>query len=508
MPSVINAVINHNLPLLNAQGYRMIYFEREEQLITEKKQPNGLKAVFTSPDRKRCSVISFFDWEGQVLSFAEACIEKMAKQMEDLRQSKGYSQISCTIAFAVEDNVLKKETLDLYQNGGRRYGRVKLGVMIIHLPRKEMWGPRLSHELHTPELLFPDNLKSVAIDPTLGMTVKPVTRIYTQKPWLVYGLVLLNIILFALTFSPDPSHVVRLGALDAYRVWDGNYWVLLSAMGLHAGITHLIGNSIGLFLFGIKVEEFLGSARLFLIYLVAGLWGSFFCLLFHPLVPGLGASGAVFGLSGALLAVVFRNRQLWKMYLLVFIVNAVVSLILGALTPGVSTAAHMGGFIGGSLAVWAFGVLGDVLSHKRAMLILGLVTLTGVVFTIAVKPPLTGVKNICWQAYTAAKQKQFELSERLYKQAGNESFGKLKMIIDYKQGLIHADWGDYCVELESPMEAIEHYNKAIVLCGGEDARVVRGLMKAYEQIGDVNQAVRWKLRLREVEYQEFTESLL
>jgi membrane associated rhomboid family serine protease len=134
-------------------------------------------------------------------------------------------------------------------------------------------------------------------------------------------------------------------------VAEGEWWRLITATFLHYGLLHLALNMLVLWFIGPALEEYLGRARYLLLYVVAGLAGSAGALLLDPNTLAVGASGAIWGLMGA--AVVLELRRIY-----VFGGQAlglvVLNLALTFLIPGVSIGGHVGGGIGGAVAILAF----------------------------------------------------------------------------------------------------------------------------------------------------------
>lgn len=97
------------------------------------------------------------------------------------------------------------------------------------------------------------------------------------------------------------------GALQHLRVWDGEYWRIFTPMFLHIGLLHFLFNTYALLILGRVVEGLLGSRCFGLLYLSAGICGSIGSLLFTKGICA-GASGAIFGLLGALLAIEYMMR--------------------------------------------------------------------------------------------------------------------------------------------------------------------------------------------------------
>ncbi|HEY7224918.1 MAG TPA: rhomboid family intramembrane serine protease [Micromonosporaceae bacterium] len=125
----------------------------------------------------------------------------------------------------------------------------------------------------------------------------------------------------------------------------GEYYRLFTSMFLHYGLLHLALNMWALWVLGRELEARLGPARFLSLYLVAGLGGSVACYIFTPAVQAAGASGALYGLFGALF-VVFRKLNLSTSSIITVLV---INLVFSITVPGISIAAHIGGLIVGTL---------------------------------------------------------------------------------------------------------------------------------------------------------------
>ncbi|XP_078428535.1 RHOMBOID-like protein 2 [Wolffia australiana] len=150
--------------------------------------------------------------------------------------------------------------------------------------------------------------------------------------------------------GPSSSTLLRMGALDVKRLIGGRqWWRLVSCIWLHAGIFHILANMLGLLFIGIRLEQEFGFIRIGLIYLLSGLGGSLLSALFIQSSISVGASGALFGLLGAMLSELITN---WTIYankfaaLLTLVLIITINLGVGIL-PHVDNFAHIGGFLSG-----------------------------------------------------------------------------------------------------------------------------------------------------------------
>ena len=182
-----------------------------------------------------------------------------------------------------------------------------------------------------------------------------------RTPYITWLLLSANIFVYLLTELLGGSTVVevlvRLGAMEAQLIASGEYWRLFTAMFLHSGLIHLGSNVIGLLIFGHQMERLFGYARFLAIYLLAGLAGSVASYAFNisgaPYSIAVGASGAVFGILGALVAFFMSNRNLLgetgRNTLIALLILAAVNLAIGFAVPGIDNFAHIGGLVGGFL---------------------------------------------------------------------------------------------------------------------------------------------------------------
>ncbi|MDX6378535.1 MAG: hypothetical protein QOE98_2838, partial [Gaiellaceae bacterium] len=129
-------------------------------------------------------------------------------------------------------------------------------------------------------------------------------------------------------------------ALAGPPVADGDWWRMITSMFLHGSIIHLGFNMYALWLFGPAIERRFGAARFLALYFTAGLWGSAGALILSPNGYTVGASGAIFGLMGAFVAIakVQGARDLGGVGAMIAI-----NLVFTFAIPGISIGGHLGG---------------------------------------------------------------------------------------------------------------------------------------------------------------------
>jgi membrane associated rhomboid family serine protease len=182
--------------------------------------------------------------------------------------------------------------------------------------------------------------------------------------------------------EPSTQALCRLGALNSAAIAEsGQWWRLLSVMVLHGGIIHWAFNSWALWVFGPTLEHLLGRVRFVALYVGAGFVGAAASFAFSHTQLGVGASGAIFGLLGALVAYFFRRRQAGgavplQNLLLVLLLN----LFIASQNRTIDNLAHIGGFLAG---LGAMGMMESVPMRNRGLQWAALVLpfLAGVVLT-------------------------------------------------------------------------------------------------------------------------------
>lgn len=180
---------------------------------------------------------------------------------------------------------------------------------------------------------------------------------------LTYLLILLNVIPYVFSallsqslIDMDMKALVDMGALyGPYVVGEGEWWRLFTAMFLHGGMTHLLMNMFSLYIVGRGAEIYFDRNAYLSIYLFSGLIGGLVSLFMHPESVGVGASGAIFGVFGALAGFFLAHREKIatdsKAFMKDFTIIIGINLVIGFSIPSVDVSAHLGGlavgFVGG-----------------------------------------------------------------------------------------------------------------------------------------------------------------
>lgn len=213
----------------------------------------------------------------------------------------------------------------------------------------------------TKDPLIPRWLKQLASGHPVSLE-KESQGVNSFQPFITYTLIGLNLIYFLIMVfaglhlfpspvdaSIDQRVLITFGAKVNTLIQDGEVWRLFTSTFIHIGIIHLIFNLYALWALGPLTEEGLGHRKFLVIYILSGLGGSIASFLFSPALSA-GASGAIFGLLGALLYYSYKRPALWKSGLgMNLVIVILVNFGFGLVQPGIDNFAHLGGFITGAI---------------------------------------------------------------------------------------------------------------------------------------------------------------
>ena len=197
---------------------------------------------------------------------------------------------------------------------------------------------------------------------------KKVEKVFKPKfPTVTYAIIAINIIVYIIPLLYGQSEaMVAQFCVHGPSIRYGHYYRLFTGMFLHGSIFHLIFNSYALYVIGSQIESFLGKFKFLIIYLTGGLMGSLFSIIFNGNAASIGASGAIFGLMGALVYFGYHYRVYLGNVIKSQIIPLIVfNLVLGFVMPGVDNSAHIGGLIGGTLATISLGIKDKSTNFER-----------------------------------------------------------------------------------------------------------------------------------------------
>jgi rhomboid protease GluP len=295
------------------------------------------------------------------------------------------------------------------------------------------------------------------------------------QPRVTYIILAINVLVFlAMTAaggSTNSAVLIRFGAKANVLIAQGQIWRLLTSIFLHVGPMHLFFNSYALFVFGVEVERVYGSARFLIIYLLAGLYGSLVSFAIGPPLSA-GASGAIFGLLGVMVAYLRRHRETFgewgRQRLMSLLGVAGFNLVLGFTVPGIDNLAHLGGLVSGAALGWLLAPEYQLKIDERGLPYVAdrtslrsrwwMVTLAVLVLIAGTSLAITAHQGSV-SSLIMRGQRAFEDGDV----AGAESFFRQAVTREPDSALAHFYLGVAFSEQEEMSEAIEAYQNAVRL---------------------------------------------
>ena len=322
------------------------------------------------------------------------------------------------------------------------------------------------------------------------------------KPFLTYFFIAVNTVLFLLMTikggSTNTAVLIDFGAKEPFLIASGEYWRLITPVFLHIGFTHFALNNLALFFLGRLSEKIYGSVRFFIIYMMAGIIGNISSFIFVTDKIGAGASGAIFGLFGALLyfGLVYPDlffRTMGKDVITIIAIN----LIFGFMVPIVDNSAHIGGLVSGFLAASLVRMPKQTVSKRGLQLIavFSLIIAIAVTFWGVGYREIKGSPEIFFKGIDALERGQIDqaylIFDHLVKAYPNNPLHHYNYgVIHLKKGQLDEAETDFENALSINMNFPEaHYNLAYIYIVQEDLdKAVFHLEQALEYAPDYQQA--------------------
>lgn len=217
-------------------------------------------------------------------------------------------------------------------------------------------------------------------------------QLKAKNTYLTYGLLAANVLMYLIIKFISSRNGVSYGSLLGpfgakinSLILEGQYWRFFTPMFLHADEVHLIVNCYSLYVLGTQVEKLYGHARFAAIYLVSGIMGCIASFAFS-INQSVGASGAIFGLLGAMLFFAVKRPSLLKSrFGANLITMLVINLTYGFMNSQIDNHAHLGGLIGGFLTTAAVYRSGeetskDKLIRPAALIVAAAVAIGGLLY--------------------------------------------------------------------------------------------------------------------------------
>lgn len=199
------------------------------------------------------------------------------------------------------------------------------------------------------------------IESIVKMDTSPRERISKYK--VTYILIALNILIYLISvikskslFEVDIYTLVDMGAKVNILINNGEIWRFITAAFLHGGLVHIVFNMMALNVIGSQVEQIYGWKKYLVIYFSAALGGSLVSYIFSPESISVGASGAVFGLLGAMLVFGVKKKSIIGKSFMINIIQVIAfNIIIGLSVSNIDNFGHFGGLIlGGATALILF----------------------------------------------------------------------------------------------------------------------------------------------------------
>lgn len=183
-------------------------------------------------------------------------------------------------------------------------------------------------------------------------------KINFKKYKVTYTVIILNILVYLIEIIKSRNLIdiniytlIQMGAKINILINRGEIYRLITSTFLHGGIMHILFNMSALNIIGKEVEYIYGSKKYILIYILSALSGSLFSYLFNPNSVSVGASGAIFGLLGAMLVFGLKEKnKIGKQYVKNILETLAINVIIGITISNIDNYAHLGGLIMGAIS--------------------------------------------------------------------------------------------------------------------------------------------------------------
>lgn len=337
-------------------------------------------------------------------------------------------------------------------------------------------------------------------------------KLPTKKNWKdqflwTYLLIAINVLVFiAMTVMGGSTNTYVLslfGAKVNELLVAGEWWRFITPMFLHIGFTHLLMNMVSLFIIGTLVERIFGGWRFMTIYFIAGIAGVIASFVYSDSLSA-GASGAIFGLFGALLYLIIKKPQIyWKTLGVNVLFLLGINLAYGFVVSNVDQYAHIGGLLGGLLVAYCVAIKGQYVDWKRW----GYVVLTAVIFSYFIVVGFGNV-NVNSEVATGNSVAMSYIEHKKMNEAKKvigviEKNNYNDYVSDFLLGTIEFNEGNHAAAITALERAIAkepnfpeaYYNLALVhQAAGNHLKAVAAAKKASAQSSDVTyQALYEKL---------------
>ncbi|WP_188206160.1 rhomboid family intramembrane serine protease [Alkalibacillus aidingensis] len=413
------------------------------------------------------------------------------KDIRTTKQIKGAKNIHTTAYYLSEED--RDEELQRLSN----YVQLDTSITITSLP---------THEEQEQQSLYLEQ-KLYGLHRKKEREFKQV--FHFGKTRVTFVLIALNLVIFALLerngSSTDTFHLIDWGAKFNPAIANGEWWRIITSMFLHIGALHLFMNMLALFFLGDVAEKIYGTKRFLFIYFTAGVFGGVASFATNDAVAA-GASGAIFGLFGALLFFGVHYRDLFfKTIGSSLLIIVAINIVFGFTIPQIDNGAHLGGLIGGFFAAQIVHL------PKKKDIMKQVVAIVIIVISIVTMGNY-GVKH----AESSEDPQTLALIAQQY--INDESYSRVENVLTdaIEQGIEHEYLYFYrsvaLIELDELERAEEDLKKAIEL-NEYFSEAYYNLGVLYEQKGDIHTAIDHVKRALEIrpddeQFNQYYEQLI
>jgi len=269
------------------------------------------------------------------------------------------------------ENIVQEDANEYLKTRGEKY---KLHIIVLSngeyfSSRNELFS-KVVVDIHNKKIIYCDEESKNLGNITMSLLAEEKETRAMKTMILTLGIIGINIILFGISaiiskniMNIDGQVLLDLGGKFGPLIDKGEIYRLFTANFLHGGIIHLAFNMYALYSIGPQVEELYGRVKYIIIYLLSGIGCSFLSYYMSPNTLSIGASGAIFGLLGALFIYALKNKNSLKKGAIGNLLMVIgVNLYIGMTLPNIDNYGHIGGLIVG---VILGGVMGIVSFKKQ-----------------------------------------------------------------------------------------------------------------------------------------------
>ncbi|MBU8789857.1 rhomboid family intramembrane serine protease [Oceanobacillus caeni] len=340
--------------LVNREGYEVIHINPKEIWLEQYKNKHSNIVRLT---------LNGYDWKNHLKKDIFIVLQKVSKMKRPFKSRKmTLFNVYISSQYPIDSWEYLKKPIQLKDKNF-----IQHKMFYIHKEDKEQEILRLQHSIDTDSFeindKLPDSEKEKQIHINREQLInkrkskqETVEKVFSYgKPFFTYVFIIINLLMFFLLEvkggSTNTDTLLQYGAkYNPGMIEDNQWWRILSSMFIHIGFFHLLMNVMAIYYLGILVEKMYGRWRFLFIYLLSGIGGGLASFAFSVNISA-GASGAIFGLFGALLFFGFIYREIFfqtlgSNVLLILAIN----LILGFVVQQIDMAAHIGGLVAGFIA--------------------------------------------------------------------------------------------------------------------------------------------------------------